>query len=164
MHAMEPLESRPELVYRILDKTSGIPEGANWQKWLRWLWPTPQPRFAMGMLTVAMFLMVLTPTLGIRWSEFEWSDLKPANIYQSLDRGANLMYARGVKFVNELRVVYEIQNMLQPATETQREAAPDSKSEEKKQDDQPGNKTNRARESQPMMLAMLMTGLPGRNN
>lgn len=165
MHALEPLEPPGRLVHAILDKTTGGKlEPAGWRARLRWLWPTAQPRFAMGMVTVAMFLMVLTPSLGIRWGELEWADLKPANIYQSLDRGANLMYARGVKFVNELRVVYEIQNMLQPATETQREAAPDAKPGDEKQEEKPGNKTNRAREWEPIVLAALSTGLPGRNN
>ena len=112
-----------------------------------------------------MLFVVLTPAAGIQWNELTWSDLKPANLFSALDRRANLMYARGVKFVNEMRVVVEIQNMLQPASDSQK-SSPESNPGEKQEDKKPGDKTNRAREFEPVIpvsLAALHYGLPGRN-
>ncbi|MGH9861747.1 MAG: anti-sigma factor family protein [Candidatus Acidiferrales bacterium] len=177
LHALEPLEPPARLVYAILDGTvKAEPRGVS--AWLRWLTPVTQSRFAMGTVTVAMLLLVLIPALGIQWADVRnltWSDLKPANLYNALDRRANLMYARGVKFVNELRVVYEIQNMLQPVSAQPQEGPPDEPGA-KREDDQPG-KSNRARELEPVIpislaalthfgdaSALAMTGLPGRNN
>jgi hypothetical protein len=40
------------------------------------------------------------------------ADLRPAAIYQSADRQAHLVFARSVKYVSDLRVVYEIQSRL----------------------------------------------------
>lgn len=165
MHELEPLEPPARLVFAILDKTSKAEQKLPW--WQRWFVPVKQSRFAMGTVTMAMLVLVLWPALGVQWSELAWTDLKPANMLSALDRRANLMYARGVKFVNELRVVYQIQNMLQPASDTQRKSSPESNPGEKKNENPPGQKTNRAREFEPVIpvsLAALHYGLPGRSN
>ncbi len=165
MHHLEPIEPPARLVYAILDGTThAAPSGMR--TWLRWLGPLGTPRFAMGVVTVALFLAILTPALGINWQEFQWSDLKPGNLYNAMDRRANLMYARGVKFVNELRVVYEIQNRLQPVSDSQPagEGEGEQPPAEQKEEEKPGQKTNRAREWEtlPITLATLTGGLPGR--
>lgn len=164
MHAMEPLEPPARLVFAILDKTSKAELKLPW--WQRWFVPARQSRFAMGTVTMAMLVLVLWPALGVQWSELTWADLKPTNLWSALDRRANLMYARGVKFVNELRVVYEIQNMLQPVSDSERKSSPESNPGEK-QEEKPGQKTNRAREFEPVIpvsLAALHYGLPGRSD
>jgi hypothetical protein len=162
MHAFEPLEPPARLVFAILDKTSKAEQKLPW--WQRWFVPVRQSRFAMGMVTVAMLFVVLTPAAGIQWNELTWSDLKPANLYSAFDRRANLMYARGVKFVNEMRVVVEIQNMLQPVSDPQGKTSPEE-TPGQKEEEKPGQKTNRAREFEPVIpvsLAALHYGLPGR--
>lgn len=164
MHALEPLEPPARLVFAILDKTSKAEQRLPW--WQRWFVPATHSRFAMGLLTVAMLLVVLTPAAGIQWGELTWSDLKPANLFSALDRRANLMYARGVKFVNEMRVVVEIQNMLQPVSDPQSKTSPEATPGEK-EEEKPGQKTNRAREFEPVIpvsLAALHYGLPGRSH
>jgi hypothetical protein len=121
----------------------------------------------MGTVTMAMLVLVLWPALGVQWSELTWADLKPANLLSALDRRANLMYARGVKFVNEMRVVVEIQNMLQPVSDSQRKSSPEATPGEKQDEEKPGQKTNRARDFEPVIpvsLAALHYGLPGRSN
>ena len=40
------------------------------------------------------------------------ADLRPANVYRNADRQVHLVYARSVKYVSDLRVVYEIQSRL----------------------------------------------------
>jgi hypothetical protein len=59
----------------------------------------------------ATFLIVLTAS-GFSWRKPKLADLKPATIYRNFDRQTHLVYARGTKFVSDLRVVYEIQSRL----------------------------------------------------
>jgi hypothetical protein len=40
-------------------------------------------------------------------------------MYRAADRRAHIIYARGTKFVTDLRVVYEIQSRLRPEVEPQ---------------------------------------------
>jgi hypothetical protein len=54
---------------------------------------------------------------GVKPSKLKKADLSPANVLHSANRQAHLTYARSVKFVNDLRVVYEIQSKLQPEPE-----------------------------------------------
>lgn len=168
MHAIEPLEAPPRLVRSILEHTSGVREEKKGVRaWLGWLRPVMQPRFAMGVVTLALTLAVLTPVLDIRWSKLGWADLNPVNIYNAVDRKANLVYARSVKFVNGLRVVYEIQSRLQPAVESQ--PAPEQpkpgKNTTEQQQQEPGEKHNRVVEQNPTLnvLASAFVGLPGRS-
>jgi hypothetical protein len=48
--------------------------------------------------------------------------LSPATVLRTANRQAHLTFAKSAKFVNDLRVVYEIQTRLQP--ETQPQSAP----------------------------------------
>ena len=124
MHRFEPLEAPPRLVANILEQTLGPrAEKRGWRAWLGWLRPVWQPRFAYGALSVAITVVVLFEALGIRPT---LADLHPANIYRAADRRAHLIYARGSKFITDLRVVYEIQSRLRPEAEPQ--AAPEEKS------------------------------------
>lgn len=160
IHQVEPVEPPARLIHKILDATGPKEE----RGWLGLAWFTP--RLAMSTLTVALFLLIVYPLTGIEASKLQWSDLKPANMYRSADRRATLMYARGVKFVNGLRVLHEIQSRLQPADS---EAVPVKQPMKKDSDD--GTKSekenkreqNRAFELEriPLTLASLMPGLPG---
>lgn len=115
MHRFEPVESPPRLEYNILDKTLG--PRTEKKAWLAWLRPVWQPRFAYGAVSVFITGIVLSQALGLRMPTK--SDLMPANIYRAADRRAHLLYARGSKFVTDLRVVYEIQSRLRPEAEPQ---------------------------------------------
>lgn len=160
IHQVEPIEPPPGLVHRILDQTTPKQE----RSWfgLAWL----NPRLAMGALTLSLFLLIVWPVAGIDPSKLEWSDLKPTNLYRSADRRATLLYARGVKFVNGLRVLHEIQSRLQPA---EPEAVPVKQDLNKKtqqdQDKVPEKKREQNRAFDPgklsVTLASLMPGLPG---
>lgn len=83
--------------------------------WLYGIWPT---RIAMGLVTVAAsFLIVFHAVSGAPRK----IGVNPAYLYHRANRHAHLAYARGVKFVNDLRVVYVIQSRLssgpQPVSE-----------------------------------------------
>lgn len=159
LHHVEPLEPPPGLVYRILEQTRPK-ESAGWFGWA-WL----NPRFAMGGLTIALAVLMVWPVLDIK--NLQWSDLTPVNLYHSADRRTTLMYARGVKFVNGLRVLHEIQSRLQPASDGQ--AAP-VKEELKKQDENQNKSESEKKREQnhafepqhiPTLLAGVMPSVTG---
>jgi hypothetical protein len=118
MHQLEAPEEPPQLVQKILDATLGPRSKKQaWKRLFTWapiLW---QPRFAMGALTVAASFVIVFHTAGITPAKLRKADLSPSSLYRSANRQVHLTYARGAKFVNDLRVVYEIQSRLQPEQE-----------------------------------------------
>jgi anti-sigma factor RsiW len=111
LHSMEQLEAPPRLVYSILDKTLG-PRESGWRAVLGWVRGVGSVRFAYGALSLAATLMIFVTASGFNWRHPKMADLQPANIYRRADSRAHLVYARGTKFVNDLRVVSEIQSRM----------------------------------------------------
>ena len=170
MHQLEPEAVPAGLERRIVEQTLGPQKKkTGWRGWLAWLAPVMSPRFAYGAVTLLVTMAVLSQALGIDVRQVQLRDLYPANMYRSANRKANLMYARGAKFVTDLRVVYEIQSRLrpepeQPAPAEQQPApgkseGPDKKSEEPRQQ-------NRADENYRnySLLAFAAGFAPGRSN
>src|SRR5882724_8635033 len=113
MHAMEEIEAPPRLVYSILDKTLGPRETVTgWRMILGWVRSTTSIRFAYGALSVAATVVLFVTASGFNWRHPKLADLKPAAIYRNANNKAHLAYGSGVKFVNDLRVVNEIQSRL----------------------------------------------------
>ena len=111
MHSIEELETPPRLVYSILDKTLGPRETVTgWQGFLNVIRGLATPKFAYGAASVMATLVIILDASG--WRKPKLADLRPAAIYQSADRGVHLVRARCVKYVSDLRVVYEIQSRL----------------------------------------------------
>jgi hypothetical protein len=118
MHALEMLPEPPRLAQNILDATLGPRvKTREWTRWFAWIPILWQPRFAMGLATVAASFVIIFHTSGITPAKIRKADLSPANLYRTVNRQVHLTYARSAKFVNDLRVVYEIQSRLQPAEE-----------------------------------------------
>jgi len=113
LHGMEQIEAPPRLVYSILDKTLGPRETVTgWRAMLGWVRSTTSIRFAYGALSVVATLIIFVTASGFNWRHPKVADLRPATIYRNADRSAHLAYASSVKFVNDLRVVNEIQSRL----------------------------------------------------
>lgn len=113
MHAMEELETPPRLVYSILDKTLGPRETVTgWQGFLNVIRGLATLKFAYGAASVMATLIIVLGASGFSLRKPKLADLRPAAIYQSADRGVHLVRARCVKYVSDLRVVYEIQSRL----------------------------------------------------
>jgi anti-sigma factor RsiW len=116
MHALEPVAAPMNLVPAILDNTLGPrTASAGWKAWFGWMRFVWQPRFAYGVVTVLITVGVVSQALGIQWSMPTVADLNPVSLYRSADRKAHLFYAKGSKFVGDLRVVYEIKSRLEPS-------------------------------------------------
>jgi len=151
MRALEALAEPPQLIARILEQTLGPlgNDAGGWAGWLGWLRPVWQPRFAFGAATVMATLLILFQATGIRPTKLTAESLNPANAFRSVNRQAHLVYSRGVKFVNDLRVVYEIQSRLRPeetpVTAPERETpAPEKNPQQKSErESHPGRSANR---------------------
>lgn len=172
VQALEEVEAPVRLVHAILDATLGprVTKSA-WRAFVERMRPALQLRFAMGAVTVALTMVILSQALGIHPTKITWSDLNPMNVYHAADRKANLVYARGVKFVNDLRVVNEIQSRLQPEAEPPRptEAAPAATppaTTEPKQEEKGPKQPKSADEPRKNLsvLAVMVSGLPGRSH
>jgi hypothetical protein len=113
MHAMEELEAPPRLVYSILDKTLGPRETVTgWQGFLNAIRGLATPKLAYGAASVMATLFIVLGASGFSLRKPKLADLRPAAIYQSADRGVHRVIAHSVKYVSDLRVVYEIQSRL----------------------------------------------------
>jgi Putative zinc-finger len=116
MHALAPVEAPRYLAGKILSQTLAPQRqgAAGWFDWLAIVW---QPRFAMGLATIAASLMIVLHAVNVRPNQFTIADLNPAVLVRGANRQAHLGFARSVKFVNDLRVIYEIESRLQPQPE-----------------------------------------------
>ena len=113
MHSMEQVEPPPRLIYSILDKTLGPRETVSgWQGLLGYLRGFASPKFAYGAASVMATFVILLGATGFSFNKPKLADLRPASIYNKADRQVHLVYARSVKYVSDLRVVYEIQSRL----------------------------------------------------
>lgn len=173
LHRLEPLDVPLRLVNRILEQTTAARRArSRWPAWRRWMQPVWQPRFAMGLATVTLVFFFVFQAMGVRPAELTWQDLSPVSLYRAADRQVHLFYARSVKFVNDLRVVYEIQTRLRPDPVPESEPPPAEAPQEapakpfgSAQDKPaPGKQRNRADEitASSAILALAVTDSPGR--
>lgn len=118
MQQIPLVDEPPFLASKIIAATRGT-AAQEWSakgrfSWLS-VWPT---RLAMGLVTVAASFLIVFHAVGAPRK----IALNPASLYRSANRHVHLTYARGMKFVNDLRVVYVIQSRL--SSEPQPVSAP----------------------------------------
>jgi hypothetical protein len=149
LRGLEEIDPPAHLTRRILDSTLGDAtigprkRTAAWGKWVQWLRPVLRPQFALGATAAAFSLaVVLQFAVPVRWKK---TVLSPQEVYHSVDRQTHLVYARGAKYVNDLRVVYEIQSRLRPeAPPAEQPSHPHASPEQKSQQEgTPGQSSNR---------------------
>ncbi|HEX4003280.1 MAG TPA: zf-HC2 domain-containing protein [Candidatus Acidoferrales bacterium] len=115
MQLIEPIDPPAHLTAKILDATLGPRAGSvNWRRWFDWVSVIWQPRFGMGAATVAASFAVMVHALAPVGKRVTLADLNPVAVVRTANRQVHLTYAHGVKFVNDLRVVYEIESRLGP--------------------------------------------------
>jgi anti-sigma factor RsiW len=113
LHSIGQIETPTRLVYAILNQTLGTREAKKgWQSSFGWLRGLASARFAYYAVSVAATLLILLTAAGFSWRKPKLADLSPVNLYHGADRKAHRAYAQSVKFVSDLRVVYEIQSRL----------------------------------------------------
>jgi anti-sigma factor RsiW len=118
LQRVEAVEPPPELLTRILfELPSGHharPRQPNALSRLarKWFQPVLQPRFAMGFAMTILSFSLLGRFAGISPRQLTLDDLRPAKIWQAADDRIYRAWQRTVKFYENLRFVYEIQQQL----------------------------------------------------
>jgi len=115
MDGVDDFEAPAEMVTRILYQTHAMKprEVEKPRGWLSWLFqPLLQPRFAMGMAMTILSFSMIGRMAGIPQRPLQAADLEPTRIWSAIDTRAHRAYDRLVKYVDNLRLVYEIQNRL----------------------------------------------------
>jgi len=131
------LEPPSRLVDAILDKTSGHFQSLSWKEYLRELFRPlyMSPRFATGTCLAAISFFIIMNAFGIRLTRMSWSDLNPKALLVNIHRSVYLAYDNGVRRINDLRILYQIQSKIdelrtrepQPSSEKPKEKSKESK-------------------------------------
>jgi hypothetical protein len=132
------VEPPPELITRILFDapwTKHKSSRGSLGKLAGWFGPVLRPKFVMGaamtILSFSMFTRFVTP---IR--QLKASDLKPSEVWSSIELHADRTWARTVKYYENLKVVYQLQTLLrdwqQQVDEQPTSSAPERKTDERK--------------------------------
>jgi Putative zinc-finger len=167
MQHLEMVAEPPQLVAKILEGTLGPrAEKLGWKGWFAWFPALLQPRFAMGALTVVASFAIVVHSTGLSAAKIRRADISPIRVVRSANRQAHLAYARSAKFVNDLRVVYEIQSRLQPeptpAAEPATEPLPEHPSQPSSSNPQQKSQTNpRSRRNPSRNGTLLAFEMPG---
>jgi hypothetical protein len=134
MERAADVEPPPELITRILFDApwsrKPASKGQGW--WSKLIAPVIQPRFAMGMAMTILSFSILSRFVPMQ--QIRAADLRPSEVWASLDDRAHRAYARTVKYYENLKVVYQIQTLLRD-WQQQAEDSKASKSSEPKADD-----------------------------
>jgi len=128
MERAADVEPPPELITRILFDAPRVKEQAvkGERGWLgRLVAPILQPRFVMSAAMTVLSFSMLTRFVPVR--QLTAADLRPSEVWASLDDRSHRAWARTVKYYENLKVVYQIQTLLrdwQQQTEDSKPAAP----------------------------------------
>jgi Putative zinc-finger len=138
MQSAEQLEVPSQLVYNILDQTLGPRERVTfWQAVRNFLRGLATPKFAYGAASVIATLFILLSASGLSWRKPKLADMSPSNVARNIDRQFHLRKAQAVKYVSDLRVVYEIQSRLRQ-DDNQLQPVPQETTPKSNQDNRPG--------------------------
>lgn len=133
---VEQVEAPPRLIYSILDQTLG-PRLTPWQVFTKWLSGLATPKFAYGAGSVMATCLIVLGASGTSLSKPKLADLSPSNVYHHVDRQYHIAKAKTVKYVSDLRVVYEIQSRLRQ-DENQLRVQPEDNEPKTNEERQPG--------------------------
>jgi hypothetical protein len=131
MERAAEVEPPPELITRILfDAPWTRKAPAKRRGWLadklsKLLAPVMQPRFVMGMAMTVLSFSILSRFVPMQ--QLRAADLRPSEVWASLDDRAHRAWARTVKYYENLKVVYQVQTLLrdwQQQAEDQKAARP----------------------------------------
>ncbi len=165
MQALEPIFEPPHLIRKIIDTTSGPrKERQGLRAWLAGISTLWQPRFALGAVAVVATLFFVLNSVGLRTSHLKRMAFNPADMVRTANRQAHLVYAHSARYVNDLRVVYEIQSRLQPEAPPQAVPLPEPETQPPSTDPQQKSQTdphhNRSQIRNTTFYAMLLPVLP----
>ncbi|MCI0417776.1 MAG: zf-HC2 domain-containing protein [Acidobacteria bacterium] len=122
------LEPPLRLIERVLQQTTGRQQSLSWTEYLRELFRPlyASPRFATGACLAAISFSIVMNALGVNLGEVRWSELTPRRVVDSLNRTANVAYDNGMRRLNDLKILYQIQSKIEElqAEDSEEERAP----------------------------------------
>jgi Putative zinc-finger len=109
------LEPPPRLIERVLQETIGPHQSLSWTEYLRELFRPlyASPRFATGACLAAISLSIVMNALGVNLGEVRWSEITPRTVVDGLNRTANVAYDNGMRRLNDLKILYQIQSKIE---------------------------------------------------
>ena len=128
-HAAPKLEPAPWLVRKIMLATVGERKPGWAERLVTFFRPALQLRFAYGVAMAVFSLSIIVNAAGINLRRVTIRDLNPLTWRLKADRALHLYIARGEKFIDDLRVVYEVESRLR-----QLRAHPEEEQEAPKQE------------------------------
>ena len=164
LRQLETLETPPGLETRILALTvAQPPKESAWAALDRGWRALMQPRFALSLGAAIVSLTLVLNAFGVRAGDIRAADLNPVNIYRGLERQTQLTYGRTVRFLNDLRLVYEIRSRLEeraaPGEEPNPTTTPNPDQPKPKNEKKPENSSDKGRA--PAVLAVRLLGSLG---
>ena len=143
---LDELDTPPGFETRILANTLAAPDRIGFWQMMEDVWRAlMRPRVAFSVAAATFSLVLIFVSMDVPVRDLEMADLNPINIYRAADRKANLAYASGVRYLNELRVVYEIRNQWAAfrGEDEDSPADPSGDSQSDSPDDEPRRDENR---------------------
>ncbi|MGH9735237.1 MAG: anti-sigma factor family protein [Candidatus Acidiferrales bacterium] len=145
LHSLELVEEPADLHLRILDATLGPrPKKEGWRRWFAWTPMIWRPRFAIGLATVAACGLIVIQAGGVLPNKMHKANFNPTDIVWSISRQAHMKYAASVRFVNNLRVVYEIESRLDTQNPQQQSPAQPGQNNLQRNQNNPQEKSGRS--------------------
>ena len=130
------LEPPARLVDAILSQTSDHHQSLSWREYLQELFRPlyASPKFAAGTCLAAISFLMVMNAFGIHFDKMSWSDLNPKALLGNIHRTAYLAYDNGVRRINDLKILYQIQSKIDElrTIESQSTEAPKEKPKETK--------------------------------
>jgi anti-sigma factor RsiW len=123
------VEAPPQLMTRLLFEISAGPSRKLVKPSLArrlfgpWIEPILQPRFAMGMAMTVLSFAMLGRITGLQVRQLKPSDLDPVKVWVAAEDHAHRIWDRGMKYYDNLRLVYVIQTRLKEWSEEQPDQA-----------------------------------------
>jgi anti-sigma factor RsiW len=109
----------PELITRLAQEAplGRVRSTAERQTWISrisdsWLRPLLQPRFAMGMAMTILSFGLLERCTGLPAQHLTPADLSPVRVWSGLETRVIRLKDRGVKYYENIRLVYEVEIQL----------------------------------------------------
>ena len=108
------LEPPPRLIERVLQETIGLQQSLSWKEYLRELFRPlyASPRFATGACLAAVSFSIVMNALGVNLGEVRWSEITPRTVVDGLNRTANVAYDNGMRRLNDLKILYQLQSKI----------------------------------------------------
>lgn len=127
------LDPPPRLIERVLQQTIGRPQSLSWTEYLLELFRPlyASPRFATGACLAAISFSIVMNAFGINLGEVRWSEITPRTVVDGLNRTANVAYDTGMRRLNDLKILYQIQSKIEELRSDDRDAEKPTESEPK---------------------------------